>query len=458
MMTSLFKPRGKRYKDMNRAELAQELFQCLDADEENVELVKLLLLDEDAVHSYDENGNRPLHCATSRGYLNSVNELLSAGARVNMKNKRNEAALHIAAEKGYIDIVNILLLSKASVDIKNENRETPLHLACLKGYLEVAEALLGKNVSVEAENNKGKNALDLASSRGFLEIATKLLEFSTAIKKLDELKAKALYLASKEGHLKVVIELLKHCANPNIKNQENTGADVDLADNDECTALCWAAHNDHCGIAYTLLSRGASVNKPDMEGQQPLHWAARFKYIDMLKLLLDYEAKVNAQCRVSLKIDHNQANFHQKGYTALHWASDRGHFQIVRELLARGADDNIRDKYGETPLKLASNNGNLDIFELLFNAKAEANLAKKVEAPMSVQQAIESIRSEMTDIEKSCLEYISIAISIGILVIYFPILRQNVLKLVLWLHGLFPAFYNPRQMLACKHFIPRWKP
>ncbi|KAH9087605.1 hypothetical protein LEN26_019938 [Aphanomyces euteiches] len=365
-----------------------------------------------------------------------------------MKNKRNEAALHIAAEKGYIDIVNILLLSKASVDIKNENRETPLHLACLKGYLEVAEALLGKNASVEAENNKGKNALDLASSRGFLEIATKLLEFSTAIKKLDELKAKALYLASKEGHLKVVIELLKHCANPNIKNQDgetplhvatkgnfleiveellNTGADVDLADNDECTALCWAAHNDHCGIAYTLLSRGASVNKPDMEGQLPLHWAARFKYIDMLKLHLDYEAKVNAQCRVSLKIDHNQANFQQKGYTALHWASDRGHFQIVRELLARGADDNIRDKFGETPLKLASNNGNLDIFELLFNAKAEANLAKKVEAPMSVQQAIESIRSEMTDIEKSCLEYISIAISIGILVIDFPILRQNVL-------------------------------
>lgn len=38
------------------------------------------------------------------------------------------------------------------------------------------------------------------------------------------------------------------------------------------------------------------------------------------------------------------------GMTALHWAVDKGHYRVAEWLIAEGADVNVKDKNGETPL------------------------------------------------------------------------------------------------------------
>jgi ankyrin repeat protein len=58
------------------------------------------------------------------------------------------------------------------------------------------------------------------------------------------------------------------------------------------------------------------------------------------------------------------------GWTPLHWAVERQHYDVVQLLLFRGADVNAREIHGWTPLRLARKGGNRRIFNLLLNYRA----------------------------------------------------------------------------------------
>lgn len=59
------------------------------------------------------------------------------------------------------------------------------------------------------------------------------------------------------------------------------------------------------------------------------------------------------------------------GTTALHWAAYRKEADLVERLLAEGADPNIRNDYGATPLTVASEFGELNIMKALVDANGD---------------------------------------------------------------------------------------
>lgn len=59
------------------------------------------------------------------------------------------------------------------------------------------------------------------------------------------------------------------------------------------------------------------------------------------------------------------------GGTPLHWASRKGHLEVVRELLAAGADTQAKNGVGKTPLHLASDGAHLEVFKELMVAGAD---------------------------------------------------------------------------------------
>lgn len=66
---------------------------------------------------------------------------------------------------------------------------------------------------------------------------------------------------------------------------------------------------------------------------------------------------------------------YSSGEGALHIVVARGDSTYLRFLLQSGADPNIRDNKGVTPLMLAANTGQEDMVELLLAGKANPNLA-----------------------------------------------------------------------------------
>ncbi len=92
----------------------------------------------------------------------------------------------------------------------------------------------------------------------------------------------------------------------------------------------------------------------------PLHLAAECGHREIVELLLDRGADINAR-----------ANYNR---TALHLAAERGHREIVELLLDRGADINIRTNYNRTALHIAALWGNREIAELLLDRGADIKI------------------------------------------------------------------------------------
>ena len=61
------------------------------------------------------------------------------------------------------------------------------------------------------------------------------------------------------------------------------------------------------------------------------------------------------------------------GFTPLHWAAIEGHKEIAELLIDNGADVNAKDDSGSTPLHSAASLGYKEIIELLIAKDADVN-------------------------------------------------------------------------------------
>ena len=90
-------------------------------------------------------------------------------------------------------------------------------------------------------------------------------------------------------------------------------------------------------ILLAKMPRPWFVDEAKDDGYTALHLAALNNHVEVAELLI-----VNGKCSLNLQNVNLQ--------TALHLATERQHTQIVRLLVRAGANLNITDKDGDTPL------------------------------------------------------------------------------------------------------------
>jgi len=59
--------------------------------------------------------------------------------------------------------------------------------------------------------------------------------------------------------------------------------------------------------------------------------------------------------------------------TPLHWATEKGHIDVVDVLIKNGADMNNENKFEKTPLDIAITNGRPDIAQVLQMAQVNVS-------------------------------------------------------------------------------------
>jgi len=95
----------------------------------------------------------------------------------------------------------------------------------------------------------------------------------------------------------------------------------------------------HVNGMKLLIDAGANIHVGSM-GETLLHHAARRGYVDVVKVLLDGGADINALTQFIRM-------------TPLHWAVYEGHIDVVKVLIEAGANQTIQNGAAETPLDLA---------------------------------------------------------------------------------------------------------
>ena len=152
------------------------------------------------------------------------------------------------------------------------------------------------------------------------------------------------------------------------------GAPVNAANQDQRTALMAAALRGDVKLVRMLLVAGAAVNAKDKQGETALFDAVRYGRLDVVRLLLDAGADPDVGNRLPV-------NSAESGYTPLMYAAKRGlapnapsvqdSLDMVRALLAKGANPDTRSTRGTTALSVAQDYGNPEIAKLLLQGGAK---------------------------------------------------------------------------------------
>ena len=129
-------------------------------------------------------------------------------------------------------------------------------------------------------------------------------------------------------------------------------------DNDGNSPLHGASNKRHVEVAEVLLANDADVNTKDFDGNTPLHVISN----DLVSRLFHREIYGDIQLHyvssgkvAKLLIDHG-ADIHTKnkfGNTPLHLATFNGHVEVTEVLITNGADFIVRNDKDETPLDYA---------------------------------------------------------------------------------------------------------
>jgi len=115
------------------------------------------------------------------------------------------------------------------------------------------------------------------------------------------------------------------------------GADVNIVDNDNQTALHFAASRGHSDVMKELLDCKADINVRDKHEKTPLHYAVELDNIDAVQKCLQYGTPLHyaveldhlEDIKTCLKYDADVNIMYNKNQTALHLAASRGHIDVL---------------------------------------------------------------------------------------------------------------------------------
>ncbi|XP_076009128.1 oxysterol-binding protein-related protein 1 isoform X2 [Genypterus blacodes] len=201
-----------------------------------------------------------LQCARN-GDLAGIQRLLMSKIKeeaqidINCKGKSKSnlgwTSLHLACYFGHKDVVEELLKAGADVNLPNNIGDTPLHKAAFTGRKEVVMLLLHYDACATVINGTAQIPKDVtqnAEIRSMLEAAQRTEE-----RKLEE----QLLEAAREGDFSTLTELLNRKTPPDINCSDLLGN----------TPLHCAAYRGQKQCAFKLLKSGANPNVQNKNGQ-----------------------------------------------------------------------------------------------------------------------------------------------------------------------------------------------
>ena len=257
------------------------------------------------------------------------------------------------------------LVQSSDVNVKGRHESTPLMYAAAYGSLDAMKLLLAAGAGVNVKNTFDVTAL--------LWCANDLDKVRLLLEKGANVNAQ-----SKQGRTPLIVAAAHDGNSQTVKLLLDKGADISATDRTKNTPLLVAAHANDTESVRLLLAKGADINAKNSFGDTAFMNAASNGNVEVMKLLLAKGTDVNV-------VDTNDGIGVKNGpialgdFTALHFAAPTGGSAAVKLLLDAGAKVNVQDVRGMTPLVLAigTDRPDIDVIRLLLAKGADKNLKSK---------------------------------------------------------------------------------
>ncbi|XP_067657975.1 ankyrin repeat domain-containing protein 55-like [Haliotis asinina] len=262
--------------------------------------------------------------------------------------------VHQAAAQGDLDLlVEVVQQDPSMLELQDAEGFTPLTHTVQSKQLRGVKRLIKMGASINAQDNLGRTCLSIAAYQGWHEGVVCLLRNGAKKTSCDKFGRTPLHAATYDTDRRALTVLL----------QNMTKSEVNFTDNEQMTALHWAAFHGRPTHLEDLIARQADIFAQDIDGKTPMHWAAQNgskKCCDILATSTDGFELINLA-------DHS-------GKTAVHFAAAAGHAEIVQLLSGiPGCDLEALDPDDRTPLHWAAATGQTDCVKTLLSLNVSPN-------------------------------------------------------------------------------------
>ncbi|XP_041351820.1 serine/threonine-protein phosphatase 6 regulatory ankyrin repeat subunit B-like [Gigantopelta aegis] len=402
------------------------------------DLVNLLIGKEATLNAVNKSAETPLHIAVYKKSLRTVTLLVEKGSKVNSVDSLGMTPLHLAVKYNIPCIASYLLKKQADPKMADNTMVSPLHIAVCSNFEDIVKILVENGAQMNATDDCGNTPLHIATKRSSLYLVSYLVEKGSHVNVLGDGAMTPLYLAATRESSEIALYLLSKEADPSltdgIKNSllhmavrlnslflvkalVNRGVKLNTEDESGNTPFHIAVNLNSLQIVHYLIEKGSDVNLPGSRKvptvrdnilqlytpdlivmTSPLHLAVLAVSIDLVEMLVENGAQLDtvdasgdtplctamkhvpgsSVMPLYLLSKHADPNLADKTKNSpLHLAVNAGSLNLVKELVANGAELDTVNESGETPLYIAVRNREIQVVKYLVEKGAGVNLHGK---------------------------------------------------------------------------------
>uniref|UniRef100_A0A8C5I4Q3 Death domain-containing protein n=1 Tax=Gouania willdenowi TaxID=441366 RepID=A0A8C5I4Q3_GOUWI len=288
---------------------------------------------------------------------------LGRGLNANARNVYHRTALHYAVAGKNKEAVQLLLQRRVKVDQKDKYGVAPIHLAAWFGSLDIMKLLVQAGAEQKVENEDGLNIMHCAAINNHTDIVEYIISDlqMKELDKEDESGRRPFALAAEHGRTKMLMTLMDP---------------FNMATMNGDTPLHLAARNGHLDALQLLLQSFETRDEVNLDGETALYQAAEGGEEECVLALLEAGCDPNILTKCNV----------------LHPVSKRGDTFLLQLFLKHNANTDFQDQNLEAPLHLAVNSSNIPVIHALLQAGCNINRSQT-----AMHLAAEAARIEVVE-------------------------------------------------------------
>ena len=335
-----------------------------------------------------------------------LNELITKGANIRAQNSYNDPIPFPLMKAIFYDadikVLNTLINKGSDVCAVDMKRNTPLMYAAYKGNKKTLNALIAAGTDINMKNNDNYTARDIAQYNKNTEIV-EILDATSALlnadwtkitsAQLNDLIAKGANIHARDNEGSTM--LIKAAFSKNfeaVKVLIQNNADINAVNEDGLTALMCASFprdkgalekvlnkvngslSDEQNIVETLLANGADVTIQDKVGKIAMDYVGEDNFIKKMLsramatdnlLKTDWENISTEKIQKLIKEGANVNIQDEKGMTPIMHLVKAGRCEEMNLFIDAGADITLKDNDKQTALDIASIYGRAQAVNIL---------------------------------------------------------------------------------------------